>query len=758
MKHPTLFLGLGQVGTRALSQLRRHLKLDVDGRIAASFAAIGLGDLPPEDRELWDAGEYLPIEPHRVTNILLDLDRKVGDEPSWREALSWPQGLDPITLVDAFDSPGSRRSRLLGRLSLLTEQFAIERHLRRSLSRLRSQTGGCDRPVSIFLVASVSGGSGSGMLLDVAHLLRQFEPRSFRSLFLLLPNHAHEQSQVHWLRGVAYASLSELAAARHEDLRQLMRPWGQHFAGRERELFGRCFLFGAPEYSGSSHLLTRALVALNHDLLRGLVSRHTDPGDFVPAALSATRGSACFSQCGATWIDAVSIEPLGDLLISGLLVALQELCRDPGKGTDSSPAPGQGVSSEKTPSEREARPQDTWIEKARELARMLVDRVRQPIEAEAEVLKSLRSKFHWRKERFKPIHRVRSWFRPIVPGFSQGWRLELQNLRNDADFPSFTRELAGNLMPEPEHDRELRRRLLALRTEGDRAIDSGALSEYHRERLQKLMTPSWLTFGERTPGFRKHACEILSWWLAQPQTTEALATALCIAALESRLTGEAAHEPGASTPQQTSQPAPTEWTVEPEKPLLASALPGDGVAALKIYLEDNGAELRKWFKETPETDITKLIVELRTHVLRDRGLVEWLQANARLVIDLAGGWAERLHQELLCQAQETAFSQASARNPELVVFVLPRGVLWPGGSGELEKFLRDLAERPANASKVVVIERYDGQRLWCYRERLYHPLEALANYQSYERSFEENSDAILFPQLIGVTAEGGGTR
>jgi hypothetical protein len=748
MRHPTFFLGLGQEGTRVLSQLRRSLARHESHGIASSFAAMGLGELPDEDRELWSAGEFLPIEPHRVTDILLDIDRRVGDEPSWRQTLAWPPGIDPITLRDAIEVPGSRRSRLLGRLSLLTEQFAVERHLKRAISRLRAQTGGCDRPLSIFLVASISGGSGSGMLLDVAHLVRQFEPRSFRSLFLLLPNHAHEDVQARRLRGVAHATLTELAAARHEDLSDFMRPWNLRLTGRERELFGRCFLFGAPEHTGSPQLLARTLVGLSHGLVRELVSRFTDSGTFDSSLDKPGRTRACFSQCGTTWIDALPIEPLGDSVLSALLVALQQLCQVPSEAEASSDSSASEVAATLRVETKDARPlpRECFREKALELARELAEEAKQPIgEGAKDLLGFLSRRFS--RRHLAPIRRVRGWIEPIAANFSQGWTLKASNLQTDSKFQARVEALATLCPIPPEQGREL---LTELQRAASEPVDSSELGEYHRKRLQRLLSPPWWTFKGTTGGFQKEACEILSWWLALPTTTEALATALQVAAIGGHVLPSAA---GASEPAAAASNGPTsEPTPRPEKPPFSSPLPADAVAALRAYLEDHGRELRKWFTEVQETEIANLVADLRSQVSRDQRLAQWLRANARFVLDHSGGWAQRLRHELLCQAQEACFTHASAQNPELVIFVVPRGLLWPKGQEGLEDFLRALGEAPANSSKRVVIEWSEGPRLWCYRERLFHPLEALANLQSYQQSFAENPEAALFPQLLGSTS------
>jgi hypothetical protein len=174
---PTLVIGLGGTGVRILRQLKariRHTFDPVPGII--EFLALDTEPCsnPPGEERIFER-EFAYLGGYNATSILTNLAAFPHIEDWW---------VDQRGIVDGTIHEGARQKRCVGRLSLYVRWGAFRRLLdpkaraiRELLRKEETQQRGAevDRAtgrVKVFIIGSVCGGTGSGILLDVAFYVR----------------------------------------------------------------------------------------------------------------------------------------------------------------------------------------------------------------------------------------------------------------------------------------------------------------------------------------------------------------------------------------------------------------------------------------------------------------------------------------------------------------------------------------------------------------------------------------------------------
>ena len=176
---PTIFVGIGGIAALALQSTRRRLTdrfgdlrhapaiqtllFDTDAKTLSSVTE-GEGEaLLPNDSAillpLRESGEY----------------RRDGDDPMHWLSRRWlfniprslqTQGFRPLGRLAFVDHLKRVKERLTATISLATRSDSIEQTTRSTKLPFRSG------PPRIFILASISGGTGSGMALDIGYLTR----------------------------------------------------------------------------------------------------------------------------------------------------------------------------------------------------------------------------------------------------------------------------------------------------------------------------------------------------------------------------------------------------------------------------------------------------------------------------------------------------------------------------------------------------------------------------------------------------------
>jgi hypothetical protein len=233
----TIVIGLGGTGLEAIRSLRRRVVESHGG--LANLPHLGFlyidtdrgGVATTEDnRRRWeilglsvalDESEYEILETPEVGGIVSNLDQfpHISD---WFPATQ-------LRTIDqsAKDTPGARQIRPLGRLAFTLKTAAVETKFKNLLNRLPQASGG--GKTQVYVVSSLSGGTGSGMFLDLAYRIREWTAGNCEtSSFLVFPELTTTRGDRYLVN--AYSALLELnyfsvasAGSRREGVRRGFR-------------------------------------------------------------------------------------------------------------------------------------------------------------------------------------------------------------------------------------------------------------------------------------------------------------------------------------------------------------------------------------------------------------------------------------------------------------------------------------------------------------------------------------------------------
>jgi hypothetical protein len=229
---PTLFIGLGGAGGNVLGRLRSLFAMEFgpmgERESPVQFLLLDADDfqkLNPMVREtLNEQDEFLSLS-HFNPRHYIDEHRRDhrSDLHRWFDWDARP------LLADEFVRDGASRLRLLGRLCLHRAYYEVEKIVSEKILRAKSArayvTAGepirkSERPFRVVIVGSTCGGTGSGIFLDMVHMVNQLVRSTGATpdvtAFLLLPfwfiekNRAVDTDLVPYYRANAWAFFEEL--------------------------------------------------------------------------------------------------------------------------------------------------------------------------------------------------------------------------------------------------------------------------------------------------------------------------------------------------------------------------------------------------------------------------------------------------------------------------------------------------------------------------------------------------------------------
>src|SRR5215213_8011250 len=272
--NPAVIIGLGGTGKWVLTYVKKNL-LDTYG-----------GEMPKTVRLLsFDttsekiSRDGVPQEEDaRVGNVQLDkqaefvylggniqqICREVRDEGRHPHIRSWLQARTYLQTADsdAFDiSRGAGQKRPFGRMAIFydLQQLVQSRIINKIETALAEVLDANSRqaPVEIYIVASLAGGTGAGMFIDVAHLTRWFANRQIRSGFairgfLALQNTFRSVIKTEHVQPQVFAAMRELdrfMLVFDQHYPMIYNPTTQDlntiYGGQLGKLFDNCYLLDA---------------------------------------------------------------------------------------------------------------------------------------------------------------------------------------------------------------------------------------------------------------------------------------------------------------------------------------------------------------------------------------------------------------------------------------------------------------------------------------------------------------------------------
>lgn len=188
-KHnPSLVIGLGGTGKRGIQAVKRYIvENGKEGGLSTNYPYLNFLSFDSSTNLLsneavskfdgLDARE-IRIQNHEVVSLTSAL--KGFDISNYRELQEWfPEDMAPFLGAGIF-AQGCQQNRVLGRFLFAWNYYqTIEPRLRRAIHSVKLDfqkagvRAGTGKFHNVYLIGSLSGGTGSGMFLDMAYALRK---------------------------------------------------------------------------------------------------------------------------------------------------------------------------------------------------------------------------------------------------------------------------------------------------------------------------------------------------------------------------------------------------------------------------------------------------------------------------------------------------------------------------------------------------------------------------------------------------------
>jgi hypothetical protein len=216
MTRPAMIIGLGGTGQQILTFLKKEL-LEIGGDqlpkevkllafdMASRVNAQGIVDQEKVYRlgniMLDENKEYVCIRDNLfplVQKIKIDQERVEAGQPAQLAHLHWfpaKEFLERSLSIASFEAGQIGSSRALGRLCLFQNAHKIHNHIRTALADIKLEVNNMVlaldqgfarfQPIEIIVVSSLAGGTGAGIFIDIAWLIRLIADELIPGKYLL---------------------------------------------------------------------------------------------------------------------------------------------------------------------------------------------------------------------------------------------------------------------------------------------------------------------------------------------------------------------------------------------------------------------------------------------------------------------------------------------------------------------------------------------------------------------------------------------
>lgn len=228
--NPAVIIGLGGTGQWVLTYVKKNL-IDTYGEVPETVRLLAFDTTSPESDAAVEAEQR--EESAQVGDITLDqgefvylggnirrICEEIRDENKHKHISNWLQARYYLSAQDddAYEiTKGAGRRRPFGRMAvfydLMQGQPKVWGKIEQALTDVKAARGQT-RPVEIYIVCSLAGGTGSGMFIDVAHLAKAIARRqeiahAIRG-FIVLHNTFEPVARIADARPKTFAALREL--------------------------------------------------------------------------------------------------------------------------------------------------------------------------------------------------------------------------------------------------------------------------------------------------------------------------------------------------------------------------------------------------------------------------------------------------------------------------------------------------------------------------------------------------------------------
>lgn len=204
-----LYIGLGGTGQTVLNATKRRL-VDLYGSVPPmiGFVSIDIAPLTNPQKAALDSHEFIHLT---IEDALAVSD---GNRALYEPWLDYSK-ID-FSRLRAIDE-GARQIRQLGRFVWVNNADIVEESIRGRLDAISSPRIADDPrwevsgdKVHICFFSSMAGGTGSGLLLDLAGMVNRIEPSAPKSAYIMLPDVYRGLPNTHYVEENSYAFLKEL--------------------------------------------------------------------------------------------------------------------------------------------------------------------------------------------------------------------------------------------------------------------------------------------------------------------------------------------------------------------------------------------------------------------------------------------------------------------------------------------------------------------------------------------------------------------
>jgi hypothetical protein len=811
MSIATLVIGLGGTGVLTVRSLKKlYDGLPKEERVPASFLVFDFDRsalfAQDQDFRLADLSEdeFFYLNPKTIQEMLRNLDRGDNGGLAWERVLKWFPDRAHVQIPSSeVEANGASQLRVLGRLGFFLNDEVIERSIRLKLNDLGGEVdpSRLAEDKRVVIVSSVAGGTGAGMLIDMAYVVRRqlLRPRVFA--YLLLPEVFQDVDSGGRIFQNTYASIRELAYLKDQQIPfeaeyERIPPIKVPVAGEEP--FSRIFLCRGEGFSGAQSIKDATysialsiLGQLQRTIQEKTLAIASNTLSADPAEEQRKRRTHCFSAVASTTIDLEEID-LSKAIFQKIVEIvkgerqLDELLRDNVEavfdqiGQEFVPRSESGTASRPEETEKEE-PESSGVFPA---VRRLVQEWEEDLEYEAKNT-STRLLTHLRKEieaaeklveqgpedaELKVVRGKLDKIKEVTPGAlaaSQSWTLSLEDLpeaqKTLEDFDNQVFSLLKPFSPETAITsyQAIRRRAYCsqLLLQMDRALklelkdlpeSLNVLEKEWTERAVTLQRPFWKglrnSYTDQVMRLRSDSAALKA-TLDTDHTKDALTTFLLLRARARLIARLREFE---ATVKSSLEPALRPWTerkyqsVEIQKTFedLGHLRPKviEWIRTNLPGILDETRALAKEGEQEPEmrsSHLMNIVVKRLDKVPELRG--------KHYIFKMPPDQVEDFIRERLVRSRQQIFERRTP-NPQrkaISLLMIPQGLIWPLGSRQvLRRFLE------ASASQILAaraqIEDYQGSRIWSYYEDLFNPPEHVRNIDEYYRTYSSQQFKELF--------------
>lgn len=360
MANPAIIIGLGGTGQWVLTYIKKNLE-DTYGQVPQEIRLLSFDTTSEKTEAKVERNE----EHAKVGNIQLSegefvylggdirkICKKVADGEGYNQLSSWLQAKYYLSALDddAFLlSKGAGQRRQFGRMAVFYDLGKNPSEIYGKIEQaITDVSKSSKQQIEIFITCSLAGGTGSGMVIDIAHIVRQIAENKAKKFairaFLVLQNTFQSVLNVNDIHANSFAAIREISRflqvfdrdypIYYTDDKSSREPTYLYHSVYKNKLFDTCFLLdarrerntleGAKPWLGMFPAVAECMTALLDNATGDTFSQHYKNVNTRLGAAQIKLDQALFSSLGTY----TYILPVEDMIETAVHRASLELLKD----------------------------------------------------------------------------------------------------------------------------------------------------------------------------------------------------------------------------------------------------------------------------------------------------------------------------------------------------------------------------------------------------------------------------------------------